>query len=82
MNEEIQQELDKGEFDKVLQLTEHIGKVEFIRDEFNTEFRQVLSEYEKKVDQLRKLCEKMKKNSDVRKDLFEDLGLAPQPPAP
>jgi len=82
MNEEIQKELDKGEFDKVLQLTEHIGKVEFIRDEFNTEFRHVLSEYEKKVDQLRKLCEKMKENSDARKGLFEDLGLAPQPPAP
>ncbi|MFH1064165.1 MAG: hypothetical protein V1729_03735 [Candidatus Woesearchaeota archaeon] len=82
MKDEIQNELDKGEFEKVILLTEHIGKIEFIRDEFNDKFSGIRKEYQEKIEDLRSLCEKMKKSSESRKKLIEDIGAAPKAPSP
>jgi hypothetical protein len=77
MKDKIQGELNLGLFDEVKTLVDNIGELRFVEDKHNSAFSGMLNEYEKKMQKLGTLCDKLRTGSTVRTSIYTDLGMTP-----
>jgi hypothetical protein len=76
----IQEELNRYQFDKVIELAENVGRIQLIGDKYNREFQPWLNDFELKMEKLKTLCNKLKHYVyTVRTSLYNTLGLTPPP---